>query len=288
MMRSARFRALLLILALLPILPLHSQERGEPAWESSIDWGEGALELRARMPIDRSGPNAPAAQHRAEQRIATELPGEIVRALLPMQVDSRTTLGDVVERDPSLYQQLAALSSRAERVATRPDRSLSSVEVHYRVEFYPRVTEILTIDETPTPFRRVLDWVPSTDYTGLVIYAAEALPVHGTNRTTRVEPALFPEIIDSEMQEVLSREQLSPEWLGRWGSAAYSDSLDLSSFRERIGENPKRVVAHRLFGIVATDVVIGREDALELLSRPANRRLLREGRIVIVTAPPTD
>lgn len=286
MKRPSVHLALFIVALWAPLLS--AQEMGEARWESSVDWQEGTLELVATMEIDRDGPNAPAAQHRAEQRIRTALPGELVRALLPLRIDSRNTLADALAEEPSLYQAIADLAREADRVTTRPDRSLASVEVHYRLDLYPDLTEILAVDEPPIPFRRVLGWVPTTDYTGVVIYAADPLPLHGTTLTTTIVPALFPEIFDAGMEQVLSRDQIDPQWLARWGSAAYTDSLDLSPFVDRIGENPKRLVATRLFGIVPTDLVIRSADARELLSREENRRLLREGRIVIVTAPATD
>jgi hypothetical protein len=257
-------------------------------WSSSFDWETGILELTAVAPIDRSGPNAPAAAHRAEEEIAAQLPTAIVDALTTLRVDSRTTLAGELREDPGLYDRLIALSDQATRRITRPDRFLSSLEATYSLDLFPGLPPLLLLEDRPLPFRRILGWVPSGTYTGVVIYAAESLPLHGTDLTTTIEPALFPEIYDESMRELLTREQLDSEFVERWGVAAYTDSLDLSPFANRIGENPKRILARRLFGITPTDLVISSRDARELLASENNRRLLREGRILIVTPPPTD
>jgi hypothetical protein len=49
-----------------------------------------------------------------------------------------------------------------------------------------------------------------------------------------------------------------------------------------VGENPLRIIARGIFGVQPTDPIIDGEDAGLILSNEANRRLLREGRVVIV------
>jgi hypothetical protein len=49
-----------------------------------------------------------------------------------------------------------------------------------------------------------------------------------------------------------------------------------------VGSNPLRILAREVFGLNPTDPVIDREDALKILSSENNRRLLREGRVVLV------
>lgn len=280
------FLALLLLAALFPGLQDLSAQG--ITWNSALDWETGILELMARAPIDRSGANAPAAAHRAEQEVESELTSAVVDALAPLRIDSRATMAGRIQESPTVYQRLAALADGATRAVTRPDRTLTTLEVTYRLNLYPGVSRLLLRDDLPLPFPRILGWVASGEYTGLVIYAADPLPLHGTDLTTTIEPALFPAIYDEQMGDVLTRDNLDANFVQRWGVAAYTDSLDLSPFTERIGENPKHILARRLFGIAPTDLVISSRDARELLMSESNRRLLQEGRIVIVTPPPMD
>lgn len=274
-----------MIVCLLVIPGLHAQEEGagETTWESVIDWSRGILELTAERSIDRSGANAPAAAHLAERQIARELPGAVVQGLLPVRVDSRTTLGDLIREDPSLYGSVEALSAEVERRVTRPDPALRRLEVSYELPLFPHLPELLGGAEGVLPLRRPLGWTPTTEYTGIVIYAAEPLRVHGTDLVSRPVPALRPEIYNEAMETVLSEEQVDGEWFLRWGTAAYAEELELADYVPRIGEKPKRILARRLFGVTPTDLVISNRDAREILATPANRRLLREGRILIVT-----
>ena len=254
----------------------------ETSWTSSVDWSQGVLELTAERPIDRSGANVPAAAHRTERQISRELPSALVDALIPLRIDSRRTLGDLLREDPEIYTAIEALSTEVERRVTRPDPALRRLRVRYRLPLFPHLPSILGTEELLLPLRRPLGWSPSTEYTGIVIYAAEPLPIHGTDILSRPVPALKPEIFDESMREVLSEQQVEREWLLKWGTAASSEELDLSSFVERIGEKPKRILARRLFGIAPTDFVISNRDAEGILSNPANRALLREGRILVI------
>lgn len=276
---------LLLGVALLGERDVRAQEI---EWRSSFDWQRGTVEISAVSPINRRGANAAAAAHRAEQEIESQLPAAIVDALSDLRIDSRTTVSGRLQEDPTLYDGLMELAQEVTREITRPDRTLTRLEAGYLLDLYPGLPRLLFENSRPLPFRTILGWVPSGSYTGVVIYAAEPLPLHGTERTTAVEPALFPAIYDEEMADVLTRDQLEGEFVEQWGVAAYTDSLDLSRFAGRIGENPKRILARRLFGIAPTDLVISSRDARELLANENNRRLLREGRIVIVTPHLTD
>ena len=51
---------------------------------------------------------------------------------------------------------------------------------------------------------------------------------------------------------------------------------------DRIGSNPLRILARGVFGRNDTDLLIPTESAHRLLATADNRRLLREGRILVV------
>jgi hypothetical protein len=129
-------------------------------------------------------------------------------------------------------------------------------------------------------------WFPTREYTGIVIYAGKSLPVHGEAFESPIVPCLFPEIFDDETNPVLSIKMGDPAYLKRWGSAAYTPSFDETPWRERIGERPLHIIATGLYGKHPTDLKISLEDAALILALPANRRLLAEGRVLIIFDPP--
>jgi hypothetical protein len=49
-----------------------------------------------------------------------------------------------------------------------------------------------------------------------------------------------------------------------------------------VGENPLRIFASEVFGKRPTDIVISDEDALQIISNPHNRELLKQGKVAFV------
>jgi hypothetical protein len=101
-----------------------------------------------------------------------------------------------------------------------------------------------------------------------------------------VEPALRPRLFDEDMNPVLTAEMCDPHFLVDWGLAAYAYSDEEAPFRQRIGDLPLRTMARGVFGRNATDLLLPKDVVRQLLSREANRQLLRECRILIILDRP--
>jgi hypothetical protein len=129
---------------------------------------------------------------------------------------------------------------------------------------------------------RVIEWVPTREFTGVVIYAGDPMPLHGTDERVMLQPALLPEIYDENLRPVLVQDMVDPAAIERWGIVHYTRSTDADLWRDRVGSQPFRITARRAFGVLPTDILIGEEDADRLLSTEHNRQLLRDGRIVVI------
>lgn len=252
------------------------------------DWRQGSLILEVTVPLTREERYTPDARFLAESAVENLLPVFYVEGALPLALDSWDTVGSAVRRDPELYQRLSDLAVQAAALeSSHLSRDLSQVRLRERFPFYGQngLIAVFLSHSRPAPIPRVLGFVPSADFTGLVIYAKGDYPSHGKDLRQPVRPALFPEIYDEEMNLVLDARMCDPEMLERWGMVAYTD--DPADRREdRVGTRPLRIVARGVFGRNATDIVIAREDAERLLSRQANRDLLRQGRILVIIDQP--
>jgi hypothetical protein len=144
------------------------------------------------------------------------------------------------------------------------------------------VASLFVTYEVPSPLPRALGDVAAGRYTGVVIYAAEPLASYGTSGQRLPQPALFPRIFDEGMSLVLDKEMCDPASLRRWGMVAYTSDPADPGPAERIGPNPLRILARGVFGRNDTDLLIPRESARRLLASDENRRLLLEGRILVV------
>jgi hypothetical protein len=249
-----------------------------------VDWQGGILILEVTMPIDPRQFD-PGSRYHAEREIERLLPGLFMSSIVEIPFDSYRTIGERLREDPLLFQRVerTAVSSVTKHYS-RVRKDLQEIEVRYSFPFYGEGGFVVPLisHSRPYPVERRLGFVPSRNFTGLVIYASGELPAHGKDIRQRVQPALFPTLYDEQMNPILSVQTCDPAFLKRWGMVAYSDTEEDGALLERIGAAPLRTVARGVFGINATDLLLPKEAADRLLVREANREMLSQGRVLIV------
>jgi hypothetical protein len=267
--------------------PVFAQAQG-PQVSEQIDWVQGALVLDVRLALQPAEFN-PGSRFAAEREIRRLLPGLFMAAVVEIPFDSHRSIGDRLKEDPELFQRLetAAMASASKRYS-RVRGDLQEVEVQYGFPFYGEggFAVPLITHSRPYPMQRRLGFVPSRNFTGLVIYARGPLPAHGKDIRQKVRPALFPKLYDEDMNLILSVEMCDPAYLKRWGMAVYAETEQSSLLLERIGAAPLRTVARGVFGINATDLLLSSEAADRLMVREENQNMLRQGRVLIVIGEP--
>jgi hypothetical protein len=258
------------------------------AWKGDPDWQQGALILTVTTPVD-PGEVSPDLRYRAERRIEKLLPGLLADAVLPLRLDSLNTVGERIKEDERLFEALndAAAAGVVEEASSLA-RDLSEVRLRYRFPFYgpSGLASVFVTHSRPFPLQPVLGFVPSRDFSGLVIYARGELPAHGKETREHAQPAFFPKLYDEQLNLVLAAENCSPDTLRRGGMAAYRYTEERPSDLERVGPFPLRTVARGVFGKYSTDLILSDEAVRQLLSLEENRRMLQNCRILIVLDPP--
>lgn len=285
MYRSAllTFGFCLLFSGFAPSLP--AQNSLTPTASSAFNWQTSTLEVTLTQEADLTTGNTPARLYRAQQQIEREFAAVLFTSILPLQIDSTRTLEDAVRDRPELAARISALADAAERGLPRPNRDMTSVTRQYRVPIFPDLAELFIGHRIPFRMERVIQWVPTRRFTGIVIYAADPMPHRGTGEQTLLTPAILPEIFDTDLRPILEQDMLDPDAIRRWGVVAYTEDYDEDPWRHRIGPEPLRIMAREAFGVRPTDIIISRDDADRLLSSAENRFLLREGRILVIVAP---
>jgi hypothetical protein len=255
----------------------------------NILWEQGALLLEVEKAVSAEERLSPGARFQVESRIEEALPALYIEAVEGILVDSYETVGQRLQASDTLFRSLSELAVRGGRKESASfSKDMHRVLVQYRFPFYGPEGLIAPFvqHEHPFPIPRILGFTPSRSFTGLLIFARGELPSHGKTLSERANPALLPRLFDEDMNPVLAPEMCDPKFLVRWGVVAYSFSDDETPFRERIGDLPLRTMARGVFGRNATDLLLPREAARQLLGREVNRRLLREGRILIILDRP--
>lgn len=262
--------------------------------DARTHWDAGTLTLEIRAPLRNATTLLPNARSAARRRIHDATPQLLRETLAPIVVDSRTTVAQAMRRRPELFHALGGLWDSDAAEQTRLNRSLSEYVMHHTIRLFPDLAGFFIAHEQGYAPPRVLEWEPTIRFTGLVIYAKGEYPLHGEDRMDRLQPALFPRLFDERTNLILEKEMMDPSAVLSQGLVAYTDSLDEGPFRERIGANPLRTVAAGLFGTYPTDILIPSAAARKLLVLEENRRILTEGRILVIcdlteaAMPPTE
>jgi hypothetical protein len=199
-------------------------------------------------------------------------------------IDSWNRVADRQAEDPELLASLqdAAWALRQKSSSLTIDLDRARAVYEYPLFGDEGLVSHLIDHRRPFPIPPILGAIPTARFTGLVIYAAEAIPAHGLNEDRLPKPCLFPRIFDQEMELVLDSTMCDPAFLLRWGMIEYSSDLDLRRFSDRIGVNPMTVMARGVFGRNDTDLIIATEAARRLRASPEGRQALREGRILVI------
>ncbi len=249
---------------------------------SETRWTEGQWVLSVTCPLEKSDKVLPAQKSRAEDTVSDDLKDIIFSQLQTLLLDSRTTVKQYVQQHPDIIQQIYALSAKAHRRFSILSPDMKRVQIQYTIDLYPDIVSLFINHKQPSPIEPLLGFSPSTDFTGIVIYVREALPLFGKNGTGHFTPSLFPRIYDDTMNLLMDKINVDPASIKKWGVAGFRKDLNIREYTERVGFNPLKISARGLFGIHTTDIIIPASDAARVLSRQHNIGLIYSGRIIIV------
>jgi hypothetical protein len=262
---------------------------GEPKLgiTGSVEWER--MEISAQISLDLASANIklPSGRIQGEAIIAAEYLRLVRPGILDLQVDSSSTVADLIGRGEwsLLEAENYALGARAVPPALSPD--LRSLSASYTLGL-GGISAALIRHRRPAEIPRVLNPVAAPAYTGIIIIAPERLPVHGRQGAALAVPCLFPKIWDTGMNLIFERSMLAAadRPMVRYAPARSIFNPGPSGLSPEItalvGDKPLRIIARGLFGIRPTDPVIDRDDALLIIASEENRRLLREGRVIII------
>jgi hypothetical protein len=189
-----------------------------------------------------------------------------------------------IEKEPGLRGDLVSLANTAKRTYSHYTPDMSSWRCTFELSLYPEIVNFFITHDTPYLPERRISTEPTASYTGILIYVEDQLPVHGMFSSSRVKRALFPRIMDEEMNIVMDPSMIRPEIISRSGVVLYLPPDRMDESEARVGRTPLRISARSLFGKNRTDLVIPDEAAQQILSSIHNINLIRDGRIAVIAA----
>lgn len=269
---------LLLLIAAVSALPAQSENF---KIKTDINWERDLIRIQVENDLNPEIFVIQEAKLQANRETKLAFPRILLMALEPIVVDSRKTVKDMILEDLTYLNVIESLSQDAFLETSYLNRDLTSLINEYTVHLYSDFTKIFVSHDTPIPIRPYLGFIASEDYTSVVIVATGQLPVYGKAEAVALHPALFPKLMSSSGETILSQENIEPAVLTERGYVTYyPEGTALTEWE--IGKNPLRILAAAVFGVRHTDIVIHDSDARKLLSRTSNIELLKSGKIHII------
>ena len=260
---------------------------GQAAISGNLEWDK--MEIQARVSLDLASANIklPAGRTQGELILSSEYLRLVQPHIRGLQVDSYSTVADLIQTGIWNLADAEEIARSAHSVPPFLSPDLLRLESLHTINLED-ISSSLLRHTRPAEIRRTLSPVPTPPYTGIIIIASSALPVHGMKSPASIVPCLFPKIWDTDMNLIFERNMLErgKKIMARYAprqSIFYDSPSGLSpEISQWAGDRPLRIIARGLFGNAPTDLIIDAEDALSIISTEENRRLLREGRVLII------
>ncbi|MDR2619411.1 MAG: polymerase [Treponema sp.] len=258
----------------------------------SIDWEKGEINTANSLDMASAGIRLPAGRIQGEEVLRGEYPRLLRPYILSLQADSSATVEDLLQKRELSLQELDDVIMEARKIPPSLSADLARITGRYALGL-GRISAALTRHSRAGDPPRPLIPAAAADYTGIVIIADTELPIHGRGSSSLAQPCLFPKIWDTEMNLIYDKNMADPGMLrsGERTMVRYAQRESIfradpsgidESLLPLVGSNPLRILARRVFGVVPTDPVIDKDDAMTIISTENNRRLLREGRVAFI------
>ncbi|MCM1322466.1 MAG: OmpA family protein [Bacteroides sp.] len=249
--------------------------------ESIVDWTEPGFVSDVSLNILKAGIPLPSGRSAAEDSIQTQLPQLIKDPLLTLAVDASTKIGDAILLEDITMEQLTNIIDNGRTSSSYFADGLTTLKINHSVSLN-EIGALMVKHHNPYTPQKPIELVSSRTYSGIIIDARGLLPVQGEFVQDTGTPCLFPRIWDDTMEVLYERNMMDSDAAKASGIITYSWTDDESAYKDRVGYDPLKIYAKKIFGINRTDPVISRKDALKILSVPQNLELIKKGKIVIL------
>jgi len=252
-----------------------------------VEWDTLLIKSTVSLDLAKAGIKLPSGRTQGETSLNSGYLTLIQPNLMDLQVDSSSTIADLVIRGDFDLLEAERLARKALSVPPALSSDLRQISASYTMNLGD-ISAALLRHTRSYPVMRTLLPATSAQYTGIIVIAADKLPLYGMRSAAFAVPCLFPKIWDSGMNLIYERNMLED----RNNTMVHYAPLQ-SIFQDNpsgltpeiikvAGNKPLRIFARSLYGINPTDLIIDNSDAMLIISSDDNRRLLSEGKVVFI------
>jgi hypothetical protein len=252
-----------------------------------VEWDTLLIKSTVSLDLAQAGIKLPSGRTQGESLLNSGYLTLIQPNIMDLQVDSSSTIADLIIRGEFGLLEAENLALKAQSVPPALSSDLRKISVSYTMNLSD-VSAALLRHTRPSPVMRTLIPVSSAQYTGIIVIASDNLPLYGMRSSALAVPCLFPKIWDSNMNLIYERNMLETNnntmvHYAPLQSIFQDNPSGLApEIIEVAGNRPLRIFARGLYGINPTDLIIDKNDAMLIISSNDNRRLLSEGRVVFI------
>jgi outer membrane protein OmpA-like peptidoglycan-associated protein len=261
----------------------YAQDRATSA-QSSLDWKTGLIHSVISLDTKKSGIVLPAGRNAALQILERDTPTLLKDTYFSVIVNSSERIGDQIASGQLSLVDLNRIIDSGDKTPPFFSRDLKKISMTHTVSLV-QLGSLFVRHKIPYEPKAPLETRPSRAYSGIIIDARGSLAVHGEYGKATIVPCLFPRIWSADMDTILEKNMVNPDVAAREGIVLYTASTDESAYEERIGSDPLRIIARELYGQNRTDPVIDHDDYLKIVTIAGNRKLLKDGKVVILCDP---
>jgi len=254
---------------------------------SIVEWDTLLIKSTVSLDLIKTGIKLPSGRTQGESFLNSGYLRLIQPNLMDLQVDSSSTVADLIIRGEFGLLEAENLALKAQSLPPALSPDLRKISVSYTMNLSD-ISAALLRHNRPSPVMRTLIPVSSSQYTGIIIIASDKLPLYGMKKSALAVPCLFPKIWDSNMNLIYERNMLESRnnTMVRYAPLQSIFQDNPTGLAQEIidvaGNRPLRIFARSLYGINPTDLIIDNSDAMLIISSNENRRLLSEGRVVFI------
>ena len=249
--------------------------------ESTVDWTNRTFTSTLNLDMKQANLSFPTGKNTASNRMNSQLPLLIKDPLLSLKVDSSYTLNDMIVNDLLSFDSITSIIETGTKSPAIFSQTGLALNMNHQMNL-ANIGILMIKHRYPYSPKEPIQQVASRKYTGIIIDARGSLPVQGEFVQDQVDPCFFPTVWDDDMNLLYEKNMTNAAIAQKEGIVHYDYSDDESRYQDRIGNDPLRIRARKVYGINRTDPIISRNDALKILSIPENIQLLNEGRVVIL------
>ncbi len=248
---------------------------------SRVDWTEKKFTSKISLDIKSANLELPAGRNSVESLIKIKTPSLLKSPVLSLYVDSASYVGDAITSETITLEQITEIIESAKQTTAIFSQDGKTANETNIIDMN-KLGKLLVRHKYPYSPEEPIDIIPSREYSGIIIDARGLLPVHGEFVQSETFPAFFPTIWDEDMNIVYEKNIADKNVVQENGLVQYGWKDDFKNYDERVGKDPLYIKAIRVYGRNRTDPLIRKRDALKILTVEANRKLLKDGKVVIL------